>query len=52
LDRFLQPCQKTRMDSILETVSMIAEFGQQRIFGSVIGHLGAEIEFLSFHRKW
>ncbi len=37
---------------------MVAEFGQQQWsctnfqFGAVIGHLEAEIEFLSFHRKW
>jgi hypothetical protein len=34
---------------------MIAEFGSNsdyvRIFGAVIGHLEAEIEFLSFPRK-
>jgi hypothetical protein len=30
MDRFWQPRQKSRMASILETVSMIAEFGQQR----------------------
>jgi hypothetical protein len=30
IDRFLQPRQKSRMASILETVSMIAEFGQQQ----------------------
>jgi hypothetical protein len=30
MDRFWQPRQKSRMASILETVSMIAEFGQQQ----------------------
>ncbi len=30
MDRFWQPHQKSRMASILETVSMIAEFGQQQ----------------------
>ncbi len=30
MDRFWQPRQKSRMASVLETVSMIAEFGQQQ----------------------
>ncbi len=30
MDRFWQPCQKSRMASVLESVSMIAEFGQQQ----------------------
>jgi hypothetical protein len=30
IDRFWQPRPKSRMASILETVSMVAEFGQQQ----------------------
>jgi hypothetical protein len=30
LDRFWQPRQKSRMASIFETVSMLADFGQQQ----------------------
>ncbi len=56
VDRFWQPRPKSRMASILETVSMIAKFGQQQWLCTNFRcsdrtHLEAEIEFLSFHRK-
>ncbi len=56
MDRFWQPCQKSRMASILESVSMIAEFGHQqwscRNFRRSDRTLRSRDRILSFHRNW
>ena len=54
--RSWQPCPKSRMAFILETVSMVAEFGQQQWsctnFRRSDRTLRSRDRILSFHRNW